>query len=498
VIAKKRDYIADFCVRVLSSKRFLLGVILLFVMQASWIAFSNKYPMVYDEQYHIGVTRVYTHQASPFIRSQNMDTAPLGDVTRSVSYLSHYVESVPLRIADHATKDPYFQVVSLRLINIGLVVIGILFYLKLFDLVKIPKKFSNIAIFFLVFTPGFVYTAANVNYDNAIFALTPICFFLMFRILKKSDITDVLLLSVILILTCLVKVTFLLPSVLIGLLLLVHFIRFFKKENIKTYFKRSIRKANKYLIIALVICNFFALFLMTERYAINIIKYHAINVPCERLHSTEFCSQNWVWERGRIYKQQASVVTQPFLVFVGKWSNGIMSGFFGMPNNSEEYFFTSPLPVLNFAVWVIIITSLIGFIKNHAKIIRNYNEFSLLLFISASYIFTVFIQNYRNYLGFGRMVAVQGRYFFFVAPVIYVFMVISISLLVSSKTIKTVMLCSAALVFFQGGVVSYIVLSRQSWYWDKHKIVWANNSMKKILTPIVKENRVRLNQTYTN
>jgi hypothetical protein len=53
--------------RVLSSRRFFLVIIGIFVVEAAWFALTAQYPMAFDENYHFGIIQIYSHQWLPFI-----------------------------------------------------------------------------------------------------------------------------------------------------------------------------------------------------------------------------------------------------------------------------------------------------------------------------------------------------------------------------------------------------------------------------------------------
>ncbi len=54
----------------------------------AWIAVSAIYPMLFDEEYHLGIIEIYSHQLSPFITVQPPEAAFHGDITRYGSYFS--------------------------------------------------------------------------------------------------------------------------------------------------------------------------------------------------------------------------------------------------------------------------------------------------------------------------------------------------------------------------------------------------------------------------
>src|SRR3954469_13979749 len=105
-----------------SSDKFFWGVVILLVVQALWIALSGRYPMAYDEDFHLGVIRLYSHHLSPFWNGHPAGGDAFGAVARDPSYLYHYLMSFPYRLISFITSSQMAQVLVLRFINIGLFV----------------------------------------------------------------------------------------------------------------------------------------------------------------------------------------------------------------------------------------------------------------------------------------------------------------------------------------------------------------------------------------
>jgi hypothetical protein len=46
---------------VLRSRRSAIGALIFFVLEGLWIACSAVYPMAFDEEFHFGLIKVYSH-----------------------------------------------------------------------------------------------------------------------------------------------------------------------------------------------------------------------------------------------------------------------------------------------------------------------------------------------------------------------------------------------------------------------------------------------------
>ena len=77
----------------------------LFVLQAAWIALSGRYPMAFDENFHLGIIRLYAHHISPFWSGQPAGANAFGAVARDPSYLYQYLMSFPYRLVSIFTSS---------------------------------------------------------------------------------------------------------------------------------------------------------------------------------------------------------------------------------------------------------------------------------------------------------------------------------------------------------------------------------------------------------
>jgi hypothetical protein len=107
-------------VALIGSPGFFWGVLALLVLQAAWLACTGRYPMAFDEDFHLGIIRLYAHHISPFWNAQPPGADKFGAVFRDPSYLYQYLMSFPYRLISVFTADQTIQVLWLRAINIGL------------------------------------------------------------------------------------------------------------------------------------------------------------------------------------------------------------------------------------------------------------------------------------------------------------------------------------------------------------------------------------------
>src|SRR6187401_2990964 len=103
---------------VLASSWFWRVILGFFVLEALWFVFSAAYPMAFDEDFHFGVTAIYSHQWLPFLDGQPPHASQFGSLATDPSYLFHYLMSFPLRFIALFTDNQAAQVIFLRVLNV--------------------------------------------------------------------------------------------------------------------------------------------------------------------------------------------------------------------------------------------------------------------------------------------------------------------------------------------------------------------------------------------
>ncbi|HEY5442555.1 MAG TPA: hypothetical protein VIJ68_03385, partial [Candidatus Saccharimonadales bacterium] len=143
--------------------RVILGLL---VLQAAWIALSGRYPMAFDEDFHLGIIRLYAHHLSPFWSGQPAGGDQFGAVARDPSYLYQWLMSFPYRFVGLFTGDQTIQVLWLRAINIGLFTSGLVLYRRLLAKTGASRAMIHTCLLIFVLIPVVPLLAAQINYDN--------------------------------------------------------------------------------------------------------------------------------------------------------------------------------------------------------------------------------------------------------------------------------------------------------------------------------------------
>src|SRR5487761_1343900 len=113
---------------ILNSRRFFWAILVFFVLEAAWVALSAAYPQAFDESFHFGIIKVYSHYWLPFLNSQPPNADAFGAVFRDPSYLYHYAMSFPYRLITLFVHGQTTQVIIMRFINIALAATGLVIF----------------------------------------------------------------------------------------------------------------------------------------------------------------------------------------------------------------------------------------------------------------------------------------------------------------------------------------------------------------------------------
>ncbi|MGH7928715.1 MAG: hypothetical protein ACREQV_13075, partial [Candidatus Binatia bacterium] len=190
------DRLASRLQMVLASTRFLYGLLLFFVLQASWFVFSVAYPLAFDEDFHFGIIKIYAEHISPFLNGQPAGGDAFGALARDPSYLFHYLLSFPYRLLALFTDSETAQIIVLRLLNVAMFTGGLLLFRRVLQRMGTSDALNHAALALFVLIPIVPHLAATINYDNLVFLLLPWLLLLAFRMvdslrLRKVDIKTI-------------------------------------------------------------------------------------------------------------------------------------------------------------------------------------------------------------------------------------------------------------------------------------------------------------------
>jgi len=409
---KVRDFVA--------SKKFFYGLLGFIVLSCLLFVISITYKIPPDEYYHFRFIEYYAKQPildGPFIANQGLDHFDLRDITRIPNYLYHYLMSFPLRVMYAFTDQIFAQVIVLRIITLGIGIAGLFVVRRILRQIKASSFVQNSVLFLISLTGMMLWIFSSISYDVPSIVLYLLCVSVALSILQGKGITSkrLVLFAILAMLCVLTKVTFL-PF----LALLVLITAILKRNDFK--FKQDLRLSNwkHVLLIGVVLITGF---LFIERIGVNVIRYHQIEVTCDKVHAYQDCMQDDVFNRNetqlKAYAQQKArgdgVTYQPYQ-FTQMWTTFLYE---------RSYFYYGHEQMrANYGAKIMAVATAASFIVLAAvfrkKIAQTPGE-RLLLLVTASYALVMYVFNLQTWLKFGQPYAFQGRYLLPIVPFIYYF-----------------------------------------------------------------------------
>lgn len=497
--------------KTISSKWFFISITIFFFAEMAWIALSAIYPMLFDEEYHLGIIDIYARQISPFINSQPTEASFHGDITRYGSYLFHYLMSFPYRFISIFTDDLPTKIIAMRFICICIVIGGFVFWRNVLVRFGVSKALAHIVLFIFTLIPLIPFALSQINYDSLAFFCIPLIFYLAIRSTeagKRQSLWIIYFIGVSA-LASLVKFT-ILPIALGAAIYISIFI--YKKDG-KKILKKQIdifKKLSKNTKIISLIFLSLALFLFIERYGVNLVSYHAIEPKCHKVQSIESCMEYTVWRRDTTWKEANDKKGEPrdsaLNYTTTYWVPHIFNDFFVtaafvykeprqleiryLPSGPGSMQSSAGSQVLRYGGWAVLAMSIIAVILSSRYLWLKYRHLSLITaVILVIYMFSLWIRNYTDYLSIGAGTAAQGRYF--IPLLIPVFAVVAISFNHIFKRIwqKTIFIIICILLLSQGGgVMNYMLYSNSKWYWpDGNSLITSvNKSAQKFLRVFIR------------
>lgn len=478
------------------SRRFFIAIMVLFGLQALWIAFSGRFPMAFDEDVHLGIIQIYAHHLSPFLAHQPAGADAFGAVARDPSYLYHYLMSFPWRLITIIFHNPVARIISLRVINIAFFGAGLVFFRQLLLKTKASRTIVNVTLLFFVLTPLVPQVAAQINYDNLLMLLVPVCLLLTWQFVdqlrhKHFNISLLSLLLGVALLTSLVKYAFL--PILLAIVLYIGWHIYWAWQAHPAKFGQAVYDDHKRLTnpvkVSLLLFLLVASGLFSQRYGVNLVKYHTPTPECNQVLSITQCQSYGAWNRNYLYTQNKpyGIKLAGPIRFSFSWARKI--GFnlmFALNGSASGFSVGKPLPLPRVAARTVAYTSPVMLLLFWRKLYKN-RALRLFGLITLVYVTALWLQNYADYLHVGQEVGIQGRYLFPVLLFVYLAIAMAWAELVRSQPRLKLVLAGVFLFCFVmgGGALTFILHSDKTWYWQNSRTIHANQAVQRLLGPVI-------------
>jgi hypothetical protein len=490
----------------LGSPLFFGLTLALFVLQAGWIALCARYPQAFDEQFHLGVIRIYAHHLNPFLASQPANADQFGAVARDPSYLYQYLMSFPYRAVSLVSQSLAVQVITLRLINILFFVSGLVLYRKVLRTTGASRAMVHTALFFIVLTPVLPLLASQINYDNLLFPLTGLALLLTIRIIgtlrnaRQLPLTDVSLLALLSLLASLVKYAFL--PIMAGLFIVILWEYIHsrgKHERLVPGLVAWIKRPGSMLILLAILLG---LGLFWQRFGINTVKYHTPIPECDQVLNVQRCesyspwARNYMFEQWNIHLGMHNILTYPFVwVYhsMGELVFTISSNY--NQRGIVDYHTGSQLILIEIISWAVFGVGLL-LVLWHGHWMLAQSILRLFVVVILLYVGVLGAQNMMDYVHIGLPVAIHGRYLLPVLPLIYLLIALAFGRTINrlAPTVVTAakqkawlaIIFGSLLLLEGGGFTTYILRSDPTWFWPQSsKAQTANDKVRGVLKPFI-------------
>lgn len=484
---------------IFASNKFFYSIIAFITLTSFWVALSSLYPMAFDEDFHLGLIRIYAEVWNPFSVVQTPEAAVFGSITTDPSYLFHYLMSFPYRILSAVIPSETVVIICLRVINIALFVLGLVLYRKVFLRAKIAPAIINVVIAVFVLIPVVPLLAGQINYDNLLMVIVAGVFLYTMSIREQLrskqtiPIAPLSYLVLLLLFSSVVKYAFLPIAAGAALYIGYELMRAYRKnKDVVPRFVSDIRQVALPAKVFVGVLFIVGLGLFSQRYVVNIVRYHDPVPDCAAVISVEECSQYGPWGRDYRYSQNKEGLEERNAVAytATHWAWGMWHRlFFTLAGPTNEYATRKPLPIPAIVAIVVTAVGVVLALVYGRSLLRQYPIFVLFLVVGALYVAALWLQVYQLYVYTGRPVAINGRYLIPLLPAFGVIVALAYSRFFShikQAQLKGVFALIILLLFLQGGgPITYIVRSEARWYWPNSFVQDANMQIQKMLRPVI-------------
>jgi hypothetical protein len=284
-------------------------VLLLFVLQTLFLVFTVRIGTPPDEGNHVHFIQYYAnHSLSPVFDHQQ-PTQSLGDKTREVDYLYHYVMSLVARILP---LQGHPEIIALRLFSVLFGLLALVTLARVLTLLGLTAGVITGSLLLIGNLPMVLMLSSAVNNDAVVWLGLALSLLLLVRLWQRPKALDLLWLANVLVLGSLVKRTFLPLGLVFGVLGLIIFAR--HSRVILAGFRRVNWQLGVALIVLVLGTGLFA-----ERIGGNLLHYGKIVVSCDEVQGEKACYNFWVNVRARYLAQRQPEKPVPPVEFVVRW-----------------------------------------------------------------------------------------------------------------------------------------------------------------------------------
>ncbi len=480
----------------LGSRRLFRVAVGFFVLESLWIALSAVYPMAFDEDFHLGIIKIYAAHWSPFLPTQPAGADAFGAVARDPSYLYHYLMSFPYRVLTHFVSSQMAQVIVLRLINIAFFTGGLIMFRRLIVRALHSPALANGSLVLFILIPVVPQLAAQINYDNLLFLLMAWSCWLTYDVIEQIQNHRLSLptLSTLLnvgLLTSLVKYAYLPVFVAICCFVIGYGWLVLRRESLRPILRAAKAHISWWVLGGFTVLTLVSGGLFIQRYGVNTLEYHTPIADCGAVLDYGHCSAYGPWIRNYTYKQTKVSVNKNPLAYLLTWEQGLRFRLFFAVNGPASNFTNyPPLPLPYQTSLGLAIIGLLVLVVYGRRICQKAPFMVFTLLAIVLYLIALFAEDFEQYLDTGQPVAINGRYLLPILFLVAILMGRGLQLALAHRPawIKPALAAFIIVLFLQGGgVMTFVLRSDANWDWHNSTIIRINNDARHIVAPPIIE-----------
>ncbi len=455
---------------------------------------SAVYPMAFDEDFHLGIIKIYANHWLPFLSSQPDGADAFGAVARDPSYLYHYLMSFPYRLVEAITPSQTVQVIVLRLLNVAMVAYSLVLFRRIVQRALKSSTLTNVSMALFVLVPIVPQLAAHINYDNLIMILMAWMCLLVYRIIddfkaRRLNLAVLVLFGNLCMLTSLVKYAFLPIAVGAGLFVIGYGWHQLKGASLGSLVMSGWRTMSRSVLAGLVLLTLVSGGLFVQRFGVNAAVYHDPIADCGAVLDYEHCKSYGPWIRNHDYALSKGEVNENPLAYTHTWLTSLWYRLFFAVNGPGSNFTNyPPLPLPYITAALVFIAGSVLVVRYASRIFRDpFAVFSATVIIV--YCAALWYEEYSQFVETGQPVAINGRYLIPIMFLVAILLGRGYQLALARHRQTRIILATVVLLSFLhgGGLATFILRSDASWDWPNQTVVEANNAARKVLAPITIE-----------
>ncbi len=478
--------------------KFFYVIIGLFVVQGLWIAFTGRYPMAFDEMYHLGVIKLHAQQLSPFFEQQPIGGDEFGALTRDTSIFYHYIMSFPYRLSHALFQSEFIDVMMIRMCSVGFVAAALVVFRKILGFTKAPPAIIHAAMLFFVLTPLVPFEVAQMNYDNLMILGTSISlyaclrFWQVARTTNRFDMMWFLVAGSAVLFTSLTKYAFLPIAFIVSLYMVGVIYALCRRVAWRRVFveaRQAFGNRSRWLRFGLVGIFLLLLVSFAKMDGYNLVRYGTPQPECDQVMSIERCKSFGSWAWNYRYLQEKKDVDPNPLTFTASWWNRYFYSHFFLINGIFSGFVNRPaMPIAYITALVVFCSAVICALVWSRRIFAD-PVVRFLGVVSIFLIITLWLKNYATYIHLGRHLAEQGRYVLPVLLPLYFIGALALSAALGKAHRARMIVFGVVLFLFLqgGGIVSYLARTDSGWWFQNNAVSDFTEGVQKVVKPLVFE-----------